>query len=232
MSLPFFFGAARLGALNPPLIPERILSLSRRHLLAAPALLLLPRGAWAGSICKPVDLDKGIAFRRQDGSTGLARREADGRVLIDYVTNRGAWTDLRRVRNGVFEVQRIVEESEEPMVGASAPTFSWTYSPKIITPEDGATWDGTVKQEVEVTISDEAATVERSRAKWTAHYRCFDPREVKLSGCFLLALSVEASFVGKGGSRSQRWVYFPELGLGLETVRDGKENGITALTPA
>ncbi|MBL4929910.1 hypothetical protein [Fuscibacter oryzae] len=205
--------------------------LNRRHFLAAPALLLLPRAALAAT-CKPLDLAKGIAFRRQDGSTGLARREADGWVTIDYVTNRGAWIDQRRVKNGVFEVQRIVEESEEPMVGASAPTFTWSHSPKIITPEDGATWAGTVKEEVEVTISDEAATVERTRAKWKAQYRCFDPREVKLSGCFYLALSVEASFTGKGSSRSLRWVYFPQLGLGLETVRDGKENGITALTPA
>jgi hypothetical protein len=207
-------------------------SLSRRHFVAAPALLLLPRAAWAASACKPVDLAKGIAFRRQNGTTGLARREADGRVAIDYVTNRGAWTDQRRVKNGVFEVERTVEESEEPMVGASAPTYSWSHSPKIITPEDGATWVGTVREEVEVTISDEAATVERSRAKWKAEYRCFDLREVKLSGCFFQALSVEASFTGKGGSRSQRWVYFPQLGLGLETVRDGKENGIIALTPA
>lgn len=208
------------------------MSLSRRHLfLAAPALLLLSRGALAAA-CKPTDLAKGIAFRRQDGSTGLARREADGRVAIDYVTNRGAWTDLRRVKNGVFEVQRIVEESEEPMVGSSAPTYSWGYSPKIITPEDGATWDGTVKETVEFTISDEASTVVRRRAKWTAHFRCFDPREVTLSGCYYTALAVEASFVGPNGARSQRWVYFPQLGLGLETRRDGKANGITAMTPA
>ncbi len=205
--------------------------LNRRLFLAMPVLLAMPAIARAAT-CKPTDLDKGIAFRRQDGSTGLARREADGRVAIDYVTNRGAWTDQRRVKNGVFEVERTVEESEEPVVGASAPTYSWSYSPKIITPEDGATWDGTVKETVEVTISDEAATVERRRAKWTAHFRCFDPREVTLSGCYYLALAVEASFVGTNGARSQRWVYFPQLGLGLETQRDGKANGITAMTPA
>ena len=195
--------------------------------LAAPALM---RPALAA--CAFPDLSKGISFKRQDGSRGLARREGDGTVVIDYVTNRGSWLDRRRVRNGIFEAARVVEESEEPVVGASAPDYKWTYSPKIILPEDGATWAGRVKEVVEVTISDEASTVERTRAKWKAQYRCFDPREVKLSGCFLMALSVEASFTGKGGSRSQRWVYFPQLGLGLETVRNGKENGITALTPA
>jgi hypothetical protein len=194
--------------------------------LAAPALIRPARAA-----CKPVDLTAGIAFTRKDGSKGVAKAERDA-VRIDYVTNRGAWTDIRRVKNGVFEVSRTVEQSEEPMVGASAPTFSWTYSPKIIMPADGATWSGRVKELVEVTISDENATVERQRARWNAIYRCFEPREVKLSGCTYQALTVEAMFSGEGGSYSQRWVYFPEIGLGLETRRDGVSNGLTALSAA
>lgn len=194
--------------------------------LAAPALIRPARAA-----CAPVDLDAGITFSRKDGSTGLARRDGDG-VRIDYVTNRGAWTDIRRVRNGVFEVSRTVEESEEPMVGASAPTYSWTYSPKIITPADGATWSGRVRELVEVTISDEYATVERQRTRWQASYRCFEPREVTLSGCSYAALTVEAEFTGDGGSHSQRWVYFSDLGLGLETRRNGVGNGLVAMQPA
>jgi hypothetical protein len=105
-----------------------MLPLPRRHVLAlslaalaAPALIRPARAA-----CRPADLDKGIAFRRQDGSRELARREGDGTVVIDYVTNRGAWVDRRRVTHGVFEIGRIVEESEEPVVGASAPDYRWT----------------------------------------------------------------------------------------------------------
>lgn len=194
--------------------------------LAAPALIRPARAA-----CRPVDLAKGIAFKRKDGSKGVAKVQGDA-VRIDYVTNRGYWTDIRTVKNGVFEVSRTVEESEEPMVGSSAPTFSWSYSPKIILPVDGATWSGRVKETVEVTISDENATVERRRSRWGAIYRCFEPREVTLSGCTYRALTVEAAFSGEGGGRSQRWVYFPEIGLGLETVRDGVSNGLVALTPA
>jgi hypothetical protein len=193
--------------------------------LATPALI---RPAHAA--CKPVDLARGIAFARKDGSKGVAKAEGD-EVRIDYVTNRGAWTDIRRARNGVFETSRTVEESELPMVGASAPTYSWTYSPKIITPEDGATWSGRMKETVEVTISDENATVERKRTRWNAIYRCFEPREVTLSGCTYQALTVEAVFSGERGGWSQRWVYFPELGLGIETRRDGVSNGLTAMTP-
>lgn len=205
----------------------------RRHFLtlslsalAAPALVRPVRAA-----CQRADLDKGIAFRRQDGSKGLARSEGDGTVVIDYVTNRGYWLDRRRVTHGVFEIGRIVEESEEPVVGASAPEYTWTYGRKPIWPEDGATWSGRVKEVVEVTISDENATVQRERQSWTASYRCREPRDVTLSGCSYQALTVEAEFTGKGGSRSQRWVYFPELGLGLETRRNGVSNGLVALGP-
>jgi hypothetical protein len=207
------------------LFPRRRLLTFSLAALAAPALIRPTMAA-----CKPVDLGKGIGFARKDGSKGVAQREGDV-VRIDYVTNRGAWTDIRRAKNGVFEVSRTVEENEEPMVGASAPTYSWSYSPKIITPTDGATWSGRVKETVEVTISDENATVERRRTRWQAIYRCFEPRPVSLSGCTYQALTVEAVFSGDNGGYSQRWVYFPEIGLGLETRRDGVSNGLTALGP-
>ena len=195
--------------------------------LAVPALIRP-----AAAACKPVDLAVGISFTRKDGSRGVARREGDGIVFIDYVTNRGAWLDRRRVRNGVFEISRLVEESEEPVVGNSAPDYAWTFGRKLIVPEDGAAWSGKVKEVVEVTISDENATVERQRTSWSASYRCFEPRDVTLSGCTLAALTVEATFTGENGTRSQRWVYFPDLGLGLETRRNGVSNGLTAMQPA
>ncbi|MEZ5796486.1 MAG: hypothetical protein R3D63_02710 [Paracoccaceae bacterium] len=208
--------------------------LTRRAVLSLPLAALAvpaPGGrAWAG--CAALDLARGVAFRRQDGSRGLARREGDGTVFIDYVTNRGAWIDRRRVRNGVFEVSRVVEESEEPMVGASAPDFAWSHGKALIEPAEGAAWKGTVREVISVTLSDEKATVRRQRNSWTASYLCSDLREVTLSGCAHRALTVEASFAGKAGKRSQRWVYFPDLGLGLETRRDGKANGLVALTQA
>jgi hypothetical protein len=89
-----------------------------------------------------------------------------------------------------------------------------------------------VKEVVEVTISDERGTVQRSRRRWTARYRCFEPREVTLSGCRFAALTVEADWTDGGDTIRQRWVYFPELGLGLETRRNGKANGLVALGPA
>lgn len=210
------------------------MNLTRRSLLAAASVALasplLIRPARAA--CDFPKLSKGIVFKRQDGSRGLARREGDGTVVIDYVTNRGEWLDRRRVKNGVFEISRVVEESEEPIVGNSAPEYTWTYGRKLATPEDGMTWEGTVKELVEVTISDEHATVDRRRTRWKASYKCIEPREVNLSGCTFDALTVEAVWTGDNGKISQRWVYLPELGLGLETRRNGKANGITDLRQA
>ena len=209
------------------LLPRRtVLSLS----LAALATPVLLRPALAA--CQGADLAKGISFKRKDGTRGLARREGDGTVVIDYVTNRGYRVDQRKVQNGVFEIARIVQDEEEMVVGSSAPDYAWSYSPRTITPEDGATWKGRVKETREVTLSDENSTVNRSRDKWTASFRCFEPREVSLSGCDYQALTVEAEFTNDTGSRSQRWVYFPHLGLGLETRRDAVTNGLTALGPA
>lgn len=195
--------------------------------LAAPALIRPARAE-----CLWPDLAKGIVFQRKDGSRGLARREGDGSVVIDYVVNRGEWLDRRRVRNGVFEVARLVQESEEPVVGASAPDYAWTFSPKIIQPADGAVWTGKVKEVVEVTISDANATVDRRRRTWKASYRFSEPREVTLSGCSLQALTAEAEWTGDGTTITQRWAYFPQLGLGIETRRNGTSNAITALKPA
>ena len=209
-----------------PLSRRALLALSLSA-LATPALIRPAQAA-----CKPVDLDKGIVFQRQDGSRGLARRETGGDVVIDYVTNRGAWLDRRRVTHGVFEIGRVVQENEEPVVGASAPDYTWTYSPKPVWPEEGMLWSGKVRELSEVTISDANATVRRDRTRWTASYNCTEPREVQLSGCTHQALTVEATFVGDRGSRTQRWVYFPQYSLALETRRDGVTNGITALTPA
>jgi hypothetical protein len=209
------------------------MTLTRRATLILPlAALAVPAlTRMAAAACKPVDLVVGISFTRKDGSRGVARREGDGSVSIDYVTNRGSWLDRRRVRNGVFEISRVVEESEDPVVGNSAPDYVWTFSRKLMEPADGASWSGRVKEVVSVTISDEKGTVERQRTSWSASYRCFDPREVTLSGCSYRALTVEASFSGELGEISQRWVYFPDLGLGLETRRNGVSNGLVALGP-
>jgi hypothetical protein len=128
-------------------------------------------------------------------------------------------------------VSRIVELSDEPVVGASAPTFSWSYCPKPVVLKAGDSWSGTVKETVEVTLSDENSTVERSKTRWNATYRALDPKVETFSGCDYDTMPIEAEVAGERGTVSLRWVYVTRLGFGLETRRDGKANGLVAMAP-
>jgi hypothetical protein len=87
-----------------------------------------------------------------------------------------------------------------------------------------------VKEKVEVFHDN--VPVGRQHTRWQAIYRCFELREVTLSGCIHRALTVEAVFSGENGGYSQRWVCFPAPGLELETRRNDVLNGVVALGPA
>lgn len=211
-------------------LPRRLFLSLGASVLAAPALCLR---AGAAECSGNLSLERGIAFRRKDGSRGLVRREADGGVVIDYITNEGERTDRRRVVAGVFETWRLYAESEFPVVGSAPPEWTWSYTPKPVTPAAGGGWNGKVRE-----VRDEVGygtnmreSHSRSRTNWTAEYRFLAREEVKLSGCYLLILPVEATFTSGQVTRSQRWLYFEQHGFGLETRRDGVGNGLTALTP-
>jgi hypothetical protein len=178
------------------------------------------------------DLNKGISFKRQDGSRGLARRESDGTVVIDYVTNRGSWIDKRHVVDGVFETYRELNDNEGDLVGSSPPEWFWKYSPKTLEPRAGGIWVGKVAEITDsITYGEEMkAYHNRRKTKWTAEYSFLESKDAKISGITYATVAVEANFSGESGTHSQRWIYFPKLYLGIETKRDGVANGITALT--
>lgn len=199
--------------------------------LAGPALI----GRAAAEDCTaPADLGRGVSFKRKDGSRGLARRESDGTVVIDYVTNRGDYTDRRKTVHGVFETYRLWNDSEYPLVGSSPPEWTWKFSPKPVEPRSGGSWTGKVSQLWDqISYGDEMkAYHSRARSTWKASYQFLADDEAKLSGCYYRTLPVEATFTGLEGTRSQRWIYFTQLGLGIETKRDGVANGLIALSGA
>lgn len=208
--------------------------ITRRQVLSVSALVLAAPVVFRPALAEATypDLNKGISFKRQDGSRGLARRESDGRVVIDYVTNRGDWIDKRHVVNGVFETYRELSESEYPIVGSSPPEWFWKYNPKTKEPRAGEVWAGRVAETTDtVSYGEEMkAYHNRGKSKWTAEYRFLENKDAKISGFTYATLAVEAVFSGAGGTRSQRFIYFPKLYLGIETKRDGVANGITGLT--
>ena len=210
--------------------------ITRRRLLCLGlgALPLLAAPAVAGGACQPVDPAKGISFKRQDGMRGLVRREGDGTMVIDYVTNKGDWLDRRRSKMGIYELGRELNESEYPVLGSAPPEWVWTFPGKLPEPEAGKSWSGKVRETlIQISYGEEMKPYRsETKSRWQAKYRFLERKEVKISGCSYLILPVEAEFVGGAAKRSQRWVYFEREGFGIETRANGKDNGIVAMTPA
>lgn len=210
--------------------------IARRRLLSLglAALPLVAAPALAGEACQPIDPAKGIVFKRQEGTRGLVRREGDGTLVIDYVTNKGDWMDRRRSRMGIFELGRELNESEYPLVGSAPPEWVWKFPGKLPEPEAGKSWSGTVRETlIQISYGEEMKeNRSETKSRWQATYRFLERKEVKISGCFYLILPVEAEFVSGAAKRSQRWIYFEREGFAIETRADGKDNGIVAMTPA
>ncbi len=199
-------------------------------------LALLPGLAEARCVTAE-DLATGIAFKRQDGRTGLAVAQ-DGGVLVDYATNpKGAWQDLRKTDRGIYEATWAWTPTEEYYVGGG-PGGGWQYAiqGKPPEPEAGATWKTTVRvTESHYDGTESGGPVLKYLLK--AVYSFQDVKEAKLSGCTYRIQPVEATFTGKNTHFTRRWIYFPDLGLGLETrVTDhaggeDRQLGLTALKP-
>jgi len=102
------------------------------------------------------DLDKGIQFSRQDSSVGLAQRDSGGLVVIDYVTNREGLVDQRKVLNGVFEINRHLEDAHQPRRPVFLRIRTGAHHSETFLPEDGAPWSGTVEETAETVLGDGA----------------------------------------------------------------------------
>lgn len=202
------------------------------RLTLAFCLVALP--TFANSECLTADsAAKGVVFKRQDGSNG--RLQADGgKIVIDYVTGRESWEDERTTLFGVYELSRYLNENEGDLVGSSPPIWTWKFSPKVTVPKAGGGWAGTVKEVVKVvTYGDEMKEfVSEQKTKYKSAFAFQAETNVKLSGCSYRMIPVEAVFTGPDDSHSQRWVFFPDLGFGIETKRDGVANGLVMMKPA
>jgi hypothetical protein len=168
-------------------------------------------------------IEKGVAFTRADGHKGLARTK-DGGIYIDYALNTGtAWGDTRRTQIGIFEKTWNWSPTDEYYVGGSPGAFyEYKRSGKQPEPRPGTTWATTLRIEETNDDGTEAGAVTgTTRVKVT--YSFLDAQEVKLSGCKYTAIPVELR--GPGAKLIRRWMYFPDLGFGLETRMTDPESG-------
>lgn len=182
------------------------------------------------------DLRAGITFKRQDGRLGLVRSGKDrGVVVVDYDSASGVSRDMRRSLWGVYETRTTLQGKGGETV------ISWKFEPRPQEPQAGGGWAGTVREGRRgagealqlpgfgALEKDELDAVRKGARVLRVSYSFLPERVVKLSGCRYRVVPVEAVFAGAGQGFSRRWVYFTDLGFGLETRRDGDANGIVAL---
>lgn len=198
-------------------------------------LSLLPAHVWAECVTAK-DLSKGIVFKRQDGRTGIVSGQGAD-IAVNYAaTSKTAWTDQRTTKLGIYELSWSYIPTDDYYVGGG-PGGSWTYkfSGKPPVPVAGDSW----KTRISVASHEDNGSEygeKTVRSAVDATYRFLEVSTANLSGCTYRIAPVEADFSARGVSRTQRWIYFPDLGFGLETrVTDHQSGedlklGLTALT--
>ena len=199
-----------------------------RHAILAACLTLLPLGALAE--CVTADsLVKGVSFKRADGRAGRAVAR-DGGIYVDYAAGKGLWTDERQTLLGIYETNTTSFFSDEELIGSGDTRQTWKFRGKPPVPKAGESWKTRISADAVTDNSSEQGYQEWS-GKFDAVYTFLPEMEAKLSGCAYRAIPVEATFLGEDGGFTRRWLYFADLGFGLETKRDGTGNGLTALKP-
>lgn len=188
--------------------------------------------------CVTVDsLTKGVTFTRQDGRTGLIR--AAGKAFeIDYATNsKTAWADERLSRLGIYDQSWHWSPSDEYYVGGGpGGDFTFKFKGKPPVPAKTTSWNTTVSERKSLEAGLESGPV-ISRASYSVTYSYQASKTAKLSGCSYTIQPIEATFQNKDAHLTRRWIYFPDLGFGLETRvidhkgKDSRELGLTALKP-
>ena len=200
------------------------------------ALVCLPDLAQARCVTA-ADLASGIAFTRQDGHTGLIKGDGDA-VAIDYAANsKTAWTDQRSALMGIYETGWTWVPTDDYYVGGGPGggyRFKLGGTPPL--PAAGTTWTTRIKvQEAHDDGTESGGSVQRYTLK--ASYSYQPVKDATLSGCSYKIMPVEATFTGSNTDLTRRWIYFPDLGFGLETrvtnhlTGEERKLGLTALTP-
>lgn len=182
-------------------------------------------------------LARGVSFKREDGRSGVIR--AEGKAFsIDYASNsKGPWLDQRTSRLGIYDTEWHFNPTEDYIVGGGpGGDFSFKFAGKPPVPKADTAWSTTVSERKSLEAGLQSGP-EITRTTYKVSYSFMATKTAKLSGCTYTIQPVEARFTNKDTDLTRRFIYFPDLGFGLETRvidRKGKasrELGLTALTP-
>jgi hypothetical protein len=204
------------------------------------ALLLTTVPACADCVSKAT-LTDGVGFTREDGRQGLIRTEGK-RFAIDYAVNSStAWQDKRQSWLGIYDAEWVsVPTDTYQAEGGPGGTYSYRFASQPPMPQAGTTWDTTVTERGAQAVRFKLGPVaisQRDRTSYSVNYRFMAEAAVKISGCTYRAMPVEAVFKNQTTDLTRSWIYFPDLGFGLETqVVDRKGSasrrlGLTSMTP-
>lgn len=189
---------------------------------------LAPTMVQAAECLTAESIDKGVVFTRKDKRTGVAIRR--GKVIsIDYAAGKGIWTDERATTYGVYESKITEFFEDEPTVGGGDTVITQTFKGKPPEPKGGEGWT-TVMKTAAISYNSSEVGYYEWKARHKVTYVFLPENNVKLSGCTYRVVPVEAAFVEDDGSGyKRRWLYFPDLGFGLETKRGDDGNGLTSM---
>ncbi|MES2432199.1 MAG: hypothetical protein V4586_00055 [Pseudomonadota bacterium] len=184
----------------------------------------------------PGSLANGVIFTREDGYHGLIRAVGDT-FEIDYVTNpTGSLRDQRQSKLGIYDMYRNaspVDPSVPGFIPGDEGVYGYKFRAKPPIPKAGKTW-GT---KIHVLRSYENMPTVKQVSSYKVTYRYLATKTAKLSGCTYAIQPVEAHFIADYIDLTRRWIYFPDLGFGLETRvidsngKGNRELGLTSLTP-
>lgn len=204
------------------LLPAASLLLSACLLTALPA---------AADCVTAADLTAGVGFGRSDGHKGRVIAK-DGGVFVDYAYGAPVWSDSRQTKLGIYELETTHFYEEEPgSVGGGSTDTKQSFRGKPPLPVAGQGWTGIVKAHTRQNNSSEFGGYDFDE-RFKVSYVFLMEKTVKLSGCSYKVIPVEASFVAEDSTYTRRWLYFPDLGFGLETRQNGADFGLTSLKPA
>lgn len=206
------------------------------RLTAILALCLAAPPALADCVT-PDSLPRGVSFKRQDGHKGTIHFDSKDFAINYAADSKTAWEDERDSHLGIYDTAWTWTPTDEYVVGGGpGGYYSFKFSGKPPVPEVGQTWKSTISV-AETQDNGTESGPETYSYKLKVTYSFQDTREAKLSGCTYTIQPVEATFTGKNTHLTRRWIYFPDLGFGLETRvtdhqgGDDRKLGLTALTP-
>jgi hypothetical protein len=185
--------------------------------------------AQAAACLTASSVDQGVVFNRKDNRGGTVIRR-DGRIHIDYSTRSGTWTDERETLFGVFELTQTFYWSDEQLIGDGDTVITQKFRGKLPEPTAGKGWSGTV-QSHDISYNSSEIGYQESNDRMKATFVFLPENNVELSGCTYRVIPVEAAFAYERGGFNRRWLYFPDLGFGLETKQGNTGNGLTVLKP-